>query len=306
MLRFDDEEGFDAREPAPQLGHRGAAVHSMSRVIDAVDGDERLRRYLAKAVEHRGRAHVRRADCPDRAQAGAGEQGDDRLRNIGQIGRHAIAASYPAFAQRQGQRRALPTQFLPADLGDPASFVLGHDRRQAKGLGRIDMPKNLTGIVDRRAVEPGRCGQGLVAENGGESRGRSQSVEVPHAAPEPLQVRCRPFPHRGVVREAEPVLALEPFAVESDLRDRTVGRPGHAPAVQVFFDATANHRRLSLLCPGGFRGVQLMDRSPARLPGISPARVAAEASGCDQIASAAIPGQKVLRRLSATKRPIGL
>ena len=73
-----------ARQLVDQAAQHRQAVGGDAAVDVAVDADHDLGLDLAEAVEDRQRPHVGRAHRPDRAQAGAGEEGDRGLRQVGQ------------------------------------------------------------------------------------------------------------------------------------------------------------------------------------------------------------------------------
>ena len=101
-----------------EVGKRPAQGLDNFRAVDAAPGvenavrrDQDLRVNLFEAVDDRRRAHVRRAHAPDRANACAGEEGDNRFRNIGHAGDDSIASAHAKAAQRLGESGDPSTQF---------------------------------------------------------------------------------------------------------------------------------------------------------------------------------------------------
>ena len=83
-----------------------AAVEVLAAVAVAVGREQHLRLDLGEAVDHGRDAELRRAARPDRADARRGQQRDDGLRRVRQVGHHAVAAPDPEPAQPA--RRSAP------------------------------------------------------------------------------------------------------------------------------------------------------------------------------------------------------
>ena len=166
---------LDAGQRGQQfVQHRPAVVGDAAPAV-AVGGDQHLGGDLAEAVEHRHRAHVGRADRPDRAQAGTGQEDDRGLGRVGQHGRHPVAALHAHAPERQRHRRHLAPQLGPADFAQRAGrqqgFVGKDDRRVAGGVRRIAMAQHLASVVDLGAVEPLRTRHALGVQHLAVGRG---------------------------------------------------------------------------------------------------------------------------------------
>jgi hypothetical protein len=137
---------------AQLLQHRAAV--DVAAGPDAVHGDQHRGLDLAEAVEHGVGAHVGRAHAPHRADADDGQEGDDGLGHVGQVGRHAVARPHALRLQVQRQRRHLAPQLGPAQLARLALLVVADDGRQAGGVRRIDVAQHLVRVVGLRARKP--------------------------------------------------------------------------------------------------------------------------------------------------------
>src|SRR5438105_4670474 len=65
------------------LVHDGPPVMELAAIRIAIDGEQDLRLDLLETINHAPAAEIRRTTRPDRAQAGAGQEGHDRLRDVG-------------------------------------------------------------------------------------------------------------------------------------------------------------------------------------------------------------------------------
>ena len=202
-----------------QLGQHGAAVVVAAAVGHAVHTDQHLGLDLPKAVEHRVRAHVGRADAPHTTDAHRGQKGDHGLGHVGQVGGHAVAGLDALGLEVQRQRRHLAAQLGPAQLAVLALFVAADDGGQACGVGGIHMPQRLACVVDLGARKPHRAGHGVLGEHGGVGRGRLQIKVVPHALPEGVEFGGGPAPQRVVAVELQAALVAQPVLVQADLGD---------------------------------------------------------------------------------------
>ena len=86
------------------VGHHGQTVVVAPRVAHAVAGDQHLGLNLFEAVEHRICPHVWRANAPDRAQTGRGQESHHGFGGVGQIRGHAVAGLDALVLQVQGER----------------------------------------------------------------------------------------------------------------------------------------------------------------------------------------------------------
>jgi hypothetical protein len=204
-----------------QLGEQGIDVGAPVVVPPgpgvAVAGQQHLGFDLAEAVEHRHRAHVGRADAPDRAQAGHGEEHRHRLRRVGQHGDDAIARLDTQTLQGAREGGDLGPQPRPGDLAQPAAreqFLVGKDDgRVAGGVCGVGVAEHLMREVDLRALEPARAGHHLAVEHALVRRGRLDVEVIPDRLPERRQVIDRPAPERVVVGEGQAALRLQPALV---------------------------------------------------------------------------------------------
>ena len=87
----DVDDRRQARQAVADRGDLLAAVDELVAVAVAGDGQQHLRLELAEPVEHAAHAELRRARRPDRAEAGAREEGDERLRDVRQVGDDPVA-----------------------------------------------------------------------------------------------------------------------------------------------------------------------------------------------------------------------
>ncbi len=225
-----------AGQACAQLRQHGHAVDIAPGVVHAIDGDQRLGRDLAKAVQHRVGAHVGRADAPDGAQAGRGQQGDHGLGDVGQVGSHAVAAAHALGLQVQGQGGDLAAQLGPGQFAVAARLVAADHGGHAGRMGGIHMAQRLARVVDLGARKPLGAGHGVALQHGRVRRGRLQRVVVPDALPEGVQVGHRPAPQRVVAVELQAVALAQPVLVQADLGDEGRGmahdRPRYARAAR--------------------------------------------------------------------------
>ncbi len=200
-----------------QFGHGGRAVDVAAAIAHAVAGDQHLGLDLLEAIEHGVRPHVGRAHAPDRAEAGAGQEGDDGLGNVGQVGGDAIARLHALRAQVQGQRRDLAMQFRPADFTMVAALVAGDERRKACGVGGHHVAEHLLHVIALRALEPARAGHARCGQHRAVWRGRLQFEEIPDALPEGRQVGGGPPPHRVIGVKVQAALVAQPVLIQANL-----------------------------------------------------------------------------------------
>jgi hypothetical protein len=211
------DDVLDRRQRPPQLGEDVFAIVPAAGIGDGVAGNQYFRFDLLEAVDHGGRGHVGRAQAPDRADAGARQECDDGLGDVGQIGGDAVAGLDAFFFQMQRERSRLAPQLRPARLAKPAVLATADDCGQAGGVSRVHVAEHLPGIVDLRAGKPDRAGHLALGDHGGKRRRRLQIVIVPDGVPEPVEIAHRPLPHLLVAVEVEAALLGEPGAVKGDL-----------------------------------------------------------------------------------------
>ena len=238
-----------------QLGHHRAAVDVTATIAHAVAGDQHLGLDLPEAVQHRRRAHVGRANAPDRAQADGRQKRHHRLRDIGQVGGHPVAGLNTLGTQVQRQRRHLAPQLGPADLPVFAGFVAADDGQQSGGVCRRHMAEHLLCVIDAGAFEPDRARHGVLLQYRAVRGWRLQCKVVPNALPKAVQITDRPRPERVIVIKVQAFCSRQPILVEADLghkgRGRVVGLVvglGGLPALEVWLLHTARVARVCGRC----------------------------------------------------------
>ena len=210
----DDDGPGELRHRLDQRSHRGRAVELLAAVAVAVDGDQHLGLDLGEAVDHRARAEVRRAARPDRADRGGREEGDDRLRPVGQIRGDAVSRLDSKRAQAGGRGRHLAAQLAPGQLAQLAP--LGG---VAQGDLAIDaVAEDVLGVVQLGALEPAGPGHRAVGEHALVGSRGAHLEEVPDRRPEVLELVHRPPPELVVGLETQAALALQPAHVAGHRR----------------------------------------------------------------------------------------
>ena len=184
-----------------------AAVMVLAAVAVAVDRQQHLRLDLGEAVDDAARAEVGRAARPDRAEAGGGEEGGDRLGDVRHVGDDAVAALDAERLQAGGDAGGLVAQLVPGPLAELAQLGGMPDR---DAVARA-VAEDVLGIGELGAREPLRArhrgiGEHLVVA-------ALDVEELPDRAPEGLELLGRPPPERVVVVEGQAALLLEPAHV---------------------------------------------------------------------------------------------
>ena len=141
---------LDAGQFAQHRRHHIAAVVRLAAPPIAVDGDHHLGLDLAEAVDHRCRPHLGRAQRPHGADAGRGQEGGHRLRDVRQVGDHTVARAHPLLAQPLGERGRFAFQTLPRDFVFGAGFVAEHQRLAE--AARRDHGVEVVVVVDVRQL----------------------------------------------------------------------------------------------------------------------------------------------------------
>ena len=88
-----ERDRLGRRSPRAIAATVGAPVEVLAAVAVAVDREQHLRLDLREAVDHAAAAELGRRRRPDRAERGRGEERRDRLRDVRQVGRDAVAAA---------------------------------------------------------------------------------------------------------------------------------------------------------------------------------------------------------------------
>jgi hypothetical protein len=211
---------LDRGQAVEQHVQQRAAVMVAPAPGAAVAADQHLGPDLAEAVEHRADTHVGRADRPDRAKAGAGQEGHHRLRRAGQVGGDPVIAADAHAAQRHRQRGHLAAQLRPAHPqrapGRLQHLVAEQDGGQVGAVRLVGMAEDLAGVVELRARKPDRARHPAIGQRH-HRRDRRLDVEpVPQGAPEAFRVIDRPLPEIVVVVEMPSALQRQPVEKRGD------------------------------------------------------------------------------------------
>ncbi len=137
-----------------------AAVEVLATVAVAVDGQQHLGLDLGEAVDHAARAELRRGARPDGPDRGGGEEGDERLGDVGHVGDHAIAPAHAERAKARGRGGHLRRELAPAQLAEIPQLGGVQDRhRRLIASGAGEKPReHVLGVVELCALEPARAG----------------------------------------------------------------------------------------------------------------------------------------------------
>ncbi len=203
-------------ERAQLLAHRRhlfEPVHRLAAVHVAGDREQHLRLDLAEARHHAAGAELRRAARPHRAEAGGGEHGGERLRDVGHVGHHAVASLHAEPHQPRAHARDQLAQLAEGQLAPPARLRVTDESHAVEVLVE---PDHVLGVVERRAREPFRAWHRTRAEHPLGRRVRADLEEVPDRAPEALEVLDRPVPELLVVREVVPALVAQEVHVAAE------------------------------------------------------------------------------------------
>ena len=128
-----------ARRARASAGRRGssatcvAAVDRPVAVGVAVDGEQDLGLDLAEARQHAARAELGRARRPRRPEAGGGQEGDERLGDVGQVGDDAVARPDAQAPQAGARPRDLLAQLAEGQL-DRLARLRARDDRHPVGV----------------------------------------------------------------------------------------------------------------------------------------------------------------------------
>ena len=209
----DDDDALQARDLGGDVGDRLEPVEVLAAVAVAVDGEHHLGLDLGEAVHDAAGAEVGRAARPDRAQAGGGEEGDQRLGRVGEVGDDAVAAPHAQGPQALRDRGDLLAELAPADLAQLTQLGGVADGDLVGVLASEDV----LGVVQLRALEPAGARHRPLGQN--PLVRRRLDVEVlPDRGPEVLQFRHRPLPQLRVVAGLDPALGGEPAHVPGQRR----------------------------------------------------------------------------------------
>ena len=214
----DVDDGFEAGQTVADLGHLLAAIDRLVSVAVSGDCEQDLGLQLAEPVKDAADAELRRARGPDRPQARGGDEGDERLRDVGQVGDDAVAGTDAEPLQAgPGARDLLPEV--------PEGELLRRSRlRERDHCDRVEIlvaTDQVLRVVQAGAGEPLRARHLAGAEDALVRRVRTNLEEVPDRSPEALEVGDRPLPQLVVAGEVE-----TPFAAAAS---RGSGRARTAP-----------------------------------------------------------------------------
>ena len=207
----NDDDLFDRREAAGDVGDAPQAVDFLSGVATPVGTEQDARRDLAEAVHHARHAEVRRAGRPDGAEARGSEHRDHRLGDVRQEPRHPISRPNARRPERGRDTGGLVVECAVAQLAPCPGLVPCHERRV-----RVTLPQQVLGEVESRAGEPAwppdRIGRGHAVQSHAHVvcwlRG-DHSAEAPHGGPEPLRGRDRPAVQRAIVGDVRSILTAD-------------------------------------------------------------------------------------------------
>lgn len=111
----DVDDGAQGGQFPAQFRDRVGSVVFLAAVAVAVDGEQDDGFYLLEAVEDAAGAEVGGAGGPDAADGRGGEEGDDRLRDVGEVAADPVARGDAEGAEFGGERADLAAQRGPGD-----------------------------------------------------------------------------------------------------------------------------------------------------------------------------------------------
>ncbi len=201
------------RQRADDRGHVARPVDVRVAVPVSGDGEQHGGFELAEAVDDAALAELGRTRRPRGAEARRGEEGDERLGDVGQVADDAVA-----WADRQ----PLQPGPCPADGGGELTerqrdrcpgLRAGDDGDVVGGEAPAD---DVLGVVEPGAGEPPRTRHRALREHGRGRRRRGDAEVVPERLPEVLQRGDGPGVQCGEVGNGDAALALQPVHVAAD------------------------------------------------------------------------------------------
>ncbi len=203
------------------LGDLVGTVDGLDAVAVAVDDQQHRRVDLPDPVDHRGDAELRRARRPHRPEAGAREEGHDRLGHVRQVADDPVATSDAEPTQPRRGAGDLVGELVVAERDLVPGLAASDDRGRA-----ATTTQRVLGVVQRGAGEPHR------ARHRGIGQHRGRRVDEPHIElvddlrPERLEVGDRPRVRVGVGRQGHPAAPLDLVEEPTDAggRARILGR----------------------------------------------------------------------------------
>ena len=194
-----------AEETAADRLHLGPAVDVARPVAISVDDQQHLRIDLTEAIEHRLHSELRCTTGPDGAEACGRQEGDDRLRHVGQICGDAISGADTETLQPASRSADLISELVPRERRRWARLRMGDDRRPL-----AVMAKDLFGVVQASADEPLAAGHLGRVDHLAVRHAGLHVEELPHGSPETGGVIDRPPPQFLVGRERSDAAFGEP------------------------------------------------------------------------------------------------
>ncbi|CAM5620151.1 hypothetical protein SCANM63S_09694 [Streptomyces canarius] len=157
------DDGAQGGQFAAQLGDDLPAVVLLAAVAVAVDGEQDDGFDLLEAVEDAAGAEVGGARRPDGADGGRGEEGDDGLRDVGEVTADAVAGADAEGAEFGGEGADLAAQRGPAHRPRLLRLVHVQEGGFVGAVGRGT--QGVFGVVEGGSGEPLGAGHGAVAEH---------------------------------------------------------------------------------------------------------------------------------------------
>ncbi len=205
---------LERRQRGTDLGDLCPPVDRLLAVAVAGDRQQQLRVELAEAVDHAARPELRRAGRPDRTEAGAREEGDQRLGDVRQIGDDAVPGADPEALQPRPRPGHLFAQLAEGEIEVVAGLRSGE---HGDLVGVLVVAHHVLGVVETRAGEPLGAGHLAGAEHPLVRGVGADLEEVPERAPEALQVVDRPAPELVVSGVVDPPGLAQPVEVAPKL-----------------------------------------------------------------------------------------
>ena len=142
---------LEARQARPDRRHFGAAVDVMVTVAVAAHRQQHARLDLREPVGHTARAELGRARRPDRAEAGGGDERDQRLGDVRQVGDDAVAGADAEPLQAGAHARDLLAQITERQLDRRPRL---RAREHGDSVAVVVGPDQVLGVVQPRACKP--------------------------------------------------------------------------------------------------------------------------------------------------------
>ena len=187
-----------------QRGDLAPAVDDPAVPPVAVGGDEHHRLELGEACGRTLGRVVLPAGGPDRADAGAGEEGDQGRGAVGQVADDPVTGLHPRRAQPSGEGGDLGAQLGPRRRGRGAVLIDRGDRHGVRPARLRAGAQRVLGVVEPGPGEPAGAGHAGVRQDGVRCAVGGDVEEVPDGRPELLQVLDRPGPQVGIGAERAP------------------------------------------------------------------------------------------------------